>query len=122
MADPVEPIVGKIIYKEEDRPTPPCVGGEFVRCERVCGRIDHSDKDAEHRSEGNADEADQDIVPRVFSKISVRIAAAGVPGLDRDQRRENWYGDQYRTEGHLLYFSPAFREIGRRDMLQASDS
>ena len=47
VADAVEPVVGEIIDEEENHPSPPRIGRELERSERISRSVDQSDEYAE---------------------------------------------------------------------------
>lgn len=91
MADTVEPIVSEVVDEKENGPRPPCISWKLIRGEGVRERIERTDEDTEKSTESHADETYQNVVPRIAGEVRRGVTPSRVPGLYRDQRREDGY-------------------------------
>lgn len=93
VADAVKNIISKVVGKEQYHPRPPRLSREFVWSYRISKGIYSRDKQAEYEAESDADKSDQNIIPRIFRKISIRIFSARIPRLNRDKQGKNRNGN-----------------------------
>ncbi len=91
VADPVKPIIRKVIQEKKDDPRPPGIRRKSERGIRISGLVNYTDEQAKYKTKGNAGKPDENIVPRILPVIVGRIRAIRPPRFQCDSERKKWY-------------------------------